>query len=139
MVTERAKKLLLEGGYTCVFISADQTLTSKKRGVSPLLEIIDDKKDLRGSCAADKVVGAGAAYLYVLLEVKEIWAHTISEAARAILERYNIPYSYGNCVPHIINRTGDGICPMENAVKDATSPEDALYKIKSTLEKLKQI
>jgi len=133
-VTERAKKLLLEGGYTCVFMSADQTLTSKKRGVAPLLEIIDGKQDLRGSCAADKVVGAGAAYLYVLLGVKEIWAHTISEAARAVLERYDIPYSYGNCVPHIVNRTGDGICPMENAVRDATSPEDALQKIRKTLE-----
>lgn len=135
-MTERARKLLIDGGYTCVLISKEKTVTSKKRGVAPLLELIDSGNDYSGYFAADKVVGAGAAYLYVLLGVSAVWAQTVSEAARSLFGKYGIELHYENCVPHIINRSGDGICPMENSVKDASSPGDALDKIRSTLDKL---
>ena len=135
-MTERARKLLIDGGYTCVLISKEKTVTSKKRGVAPLLELLENGNDYNGYFAADKVVGAGAAYLYVLLGVSAVWAQTVSKAARSLFGKYGIELHYENCVPHIINRAGDGICPMENAVKDASSPEDALDKIKNTLDKL---
>lgn len=137
MVTERAKELLLEGGYTCVFMSEVQTLTSKKRGVAPLLNLIDEKKSLRGFCAADKVVGAGAAYLYVILEVKELFALTLSEPAKLILKQNGILCYYDNCVPNIINRAGDGVCPMEKAVARAKNPAEALMCIRKALAELK--
>lgn len=135
-MTERARKLLIDGGYTCVLISKEKTVTSKKRGVAPLLELLENSNDYNGYFAADKVVGAGAAYLYVLLGVCEVWAQTISEPAKKLFDKYGITLRYDLCVPHIVNRAGDGICPMENAVKDATSPEDALDKIKNTLNEL---
>lgn len=134
---EQAKRLLTDGGYTCVFLSKDETLSSTKRGVAPLLKLIDQEKSLVSFIGADKVVGAGAAYLYVLLSVDSIWAATLSESAKQVLERYGVSYSYGQLVPHIINRAGDGVCPIEQAVREATSPEDALAKIKDTLNKLR--
>ncbi len=132
----QAKDLLIKEKCTCVFTNGEQIFSSTRRGVAPLLELIDNGNDYSGYFAADKVVGAGAAYLYVLLGVSAVWAQTVSEAARSLFDKYGIELHYENCVPHIINRTGDGICPMENAVKDTSSPDDALDKIRSTLDKL---
>lgn len=132
-----ARQSLLDGGYTCVILDGKRSYSSKKRGVSPLLELIDKDTALEGFYAADKVVGAGAAYLYVLMGVSALWAGVVSESAKDILERYGIPLFYGESVPFIVNRTGDGVCPMERAVREATSPEDALERIKGTLNKLR--
>ena len=133
MVNERAKQLLFDEGYTCVFVSESETISSKKRGVAPLLELIDQNKSLKGFSAADKVVGAGAAYLYAILCPDSLWASTLSESAKQVLERYKISFSYGTLVPHIINRRKDGICPIEQAVKNSDSPEGALEDIKKAL------
>lgn len=132
-----ARQSLLEGGYTCVITNGEHTYTSSKRGVSPLLELLDEGVALEGFYAADKVVGAGAAYLYVLMGVSALWAATLSESAMSVLERYGISAQYERLVPFIINRAGDGVCPMERAVREATSPEDALARIKDALSKLR--
>ena len=135
----QAKDLLIKEKYTCVFTNGELTFSSTRRGVAPLLELIDSENDYRGYFAADKVVGAGAAYLYVILGVSEIWAHTVSQAALNVLEKHSVTCFYDNCVSHIVNRTGDGVCPMERAVENASSPEDALNKIKKALENLKKL
>ncbi len=133
---KKAKQILLSENYTCVLLNEEREYHSNLRGVRPLLDILDSGVDFSGFSAADKVVGAGAAYLYVLLGVKEIWANTLSEPARLIIEKHGIELYYESCVPNIINRTGDGLCPIERAVADATSPENALNKIKEALKKL---
>ncbi len=135
--TLKAKSILTEGGYTCVLCLEEAVYTSCDRGVKPLLAFHSIDADYSGFCAADKVVGAGAAYLYVLLGVTELWADIISEKAICVLERYGIAYSAGTIVPQIVNRTGDGFCPIENAVADAASPADALERIKTALKNLR--
>ena len=62
-----ARKMLCEGGYTCVMLSRGEEFTSFERGVKPLIEFLDGKHSFAGAVAADKCVGAGAAHLYVLL------------------------------------------------------------------------
>ena len=133
----KAREILDNEGYTCVITDGEHTYTSKRRGVAPLLDLIDKKTHLSGFCAADKVVGAGAAYLYVLMGISALWAAVLSENAKSILTQHGIDFYCGECVPFIINRTRDGVCPMESAVKDATSPEDALAKMKEALSKMK--
>ena len=134
---ELTKKLLSEEGYTCVFLSDNETISSKKRGVSPLLELIEQNKSLKGFAGADKVVGAGAAYLYAILCPDSLFASTISESAKRVLDRYGINYSYGELVPYIINRIGDGACPIEQAVRNSSSPQEALEDIKTALQRLR--
>jgi hypothetical protein len=87
-------------------------------------------------CAADKVVGAGAAYLYVLLGVTEVYALVVSIRAREILARHGVTLYAELVVPHIVNRAGDGICPIEQAVAEATDPQDALTRIRHRLREL---
>ncbi len=134
---QKAKESLMTEGYTLVLNNGTDVLFSRERGVKPLLNLIDSGYDCSSFSAADKVVGAAAAYLYVLMNIKEIYVSVLSEKAETVLMKYGIPYYADKKVPYIINRKGDGICPMESAVKNAVSPEDALSKIRSQLEKLK--
>ena len=133
---KRATELLTSGEYTCVFVNRDQTITSTERGVAPLLKLVESGKNLKGFCAADKVVGRAAAFLYVLLTPEKLFAQSLSESAKAVLEQNGIPVCYNTLTQGIINRKGDGPCPMEQATKHATTPTQALFAIRSTLEKL---
>ena len=135
--TKKSKQELLKNGYTLVLSNGENIITSRDRGVKPLLKLLETEGQCSLYSAADKVVGAAAAYLYVLLDVKEIYASVLSENAEAVLIKNGITFFADNTVPYIINRKGDGMCPMENAVQNAVSPEDALVKIRNQLEKLK--
>ena len=131
-----AKKILAENDYTCVLYSNRTEYHSTLRGVKPLIDFLESGRDFKGFCAADKVVGAGAAHLYVLLGVKAIWAGLMSQDAVSILRSNGIDAFYDKVVPYIINRSGDGACPIETAIKGITDSKQALVVIKQTLEKL---
>ena len=82
---ERAKALLTEGGYTVVLCRGEVTYTDTRRGVAPLLRLLDAATDVRGFVAADKVVGKAAAFLYLRLGVAAVHAGVISAPARDLL------------------------------------------------------
>ena len=132
----RARMLLSKTDCTCVLCGDDVILTDKRRGVRPLLDLLNGNADVTGFSVADKVVGKAAAYLYCLLGIKELYAGVISRPALAVLERYHIIVEYGRLVPAIQNRSGDGPCPMESAVWEIDDPQQALSAI---LTKLAQI
>ena len=131
-----ARQRLIDGGYTCVLLHDGEEYTSVERGVKPLIAFLQSGKSFTGFVAADKTVGAGAAHLYVLLGVRALWANVISAAALEILKSHGIDASYGECVPHIINRRGDGICPIESAVSGAKTSEEAYSLILNALARL---
>ena len=133
---ERAKELLDNSDCTCVICNDDETLISQKRGVAPLLEWIDEGKSLNGYSTADKVVGNGAAFLYVILDVKELYADVISKSALETLTKHDIPVTYNILTEAIRNRDNTGFCPIETAVAGITSPEMAITAIRSRLKEL---
>lgn len=135
--TQKAKEILKDGSFTLVLSDGEKVLTSHDRGVKPLLELLEKGGDYSSFSAADKVVGSAAAYLYVLLKLRAVYALTMSEKAKAVFEKYGIIFEAECIVPAIINRKGDGFCPMEQAVAGAVSPEDALVRIKDALKALK--
>lgn len=135
--TARALELLRAEGLTCAVCRGDAVYQSTARGVRPLLDWLDEGAPLSGASAADKVVGAGAAYLYALLGVAEVYAEVVSAAAEKVLKRYGISLHFGTIVPRIRNRTGDGYCPIESAVENATDPQDALTRIRERLREFK--
>lgn len=57
MDLQRSRAALAQGGYTCVLCHGEALLADSRRGVKPLLELLERKKDFTGYCAADKVVG----------------------------------------------------------------------------------
>ena len=112
--TQKAKELLEKNHYTCVLCQSGEVYTTLEAGT-----------ELHGFCAADKVVGKAAAFLYVLLGIKEVYAPVMSNGAIETLFRYGVHPEYDLSVRHIINRAGTGMCPMEQAVMDVSEPQQA--------------
>ncbi len=133
---KRAKERL-EEGYTCVILRDEETLTSRERGVKPLVVLLEQGEECFGAVAADRVVGRATAFLYVLLGVKGLFAGVVSEPALRVLKEAGIRVTYGTCVEHIINRRGDGICPFEEAVMNILDPAEAYGAIRETMRELK--
>lgn len=135
--TKTAQQLLKQAGYTCVLCCKGNLYTSRERGVKPLLEYIDSGIDFSGFCAADKVVGKAAAFLYVLLGVKEVYADVMSEAAAEVLADNDIKAFWSNLTKAIQNRLNTGPCPMEAAVCTIHDAEEALRAVRYKLSEMK--
>lgn len=128
--------MLISGEFTLVLFDGKTLLTDTKRGVKPLFDLLDKNTDLSGFSAADKVVGKAAAFLYVLLNIKEVYADVISTHALVVFEQHKIPVKYNTLTDKIKNRAGTGFCPMETAVLDENEPEKALKKIREKAKEL---
>lgn len=59
-------------------------------------------------------------------------------SAAEVLAAHGITFCYGELTERIVNRTGDGLCPMESATLEETDPARALEKIKAKLQELTQ-
>ncbi|KFI49683.1 DUF1893 domain-containing protein [Bifidobacterium biavatii] len=140
---ERAKTVLLgDDSLGCVACRTDAatgqtlTLTGTGRGVRPLLQWLAAGQRLDGYAAADRVVGKGAALLYALLGVSAVYAQTMSEAGLAALRANGIAAEYGTFVPMILNRAGDGMCPIERSVAGIDDPAAAERAIRAAVAEL---
>ena len=124
-----AKTKLEQENYTCVLTDGERFFTSRERGVKPIVEFIASKSLPKGLFAADKVVGKATAYLYILLEIKSLYAKVISKPALKALVENGIEVKYESIVDNIINRKGDGICPFEMAVLKINDANEAYTAI----------
>lgn len=131
----RARTLLADG-YTCVFCRNSDAITDNRRGVRPLLDLLEQNRDLAGYSVADKVVGKASALLYCRMRVARIYTPVVSQPAAEVLSRAGIELVYDNLVPAIRNRTNTGLCPMETAVWDISSPDEATAAIYAALAAL---
>lgn len=129
-------KAVLSQGYTCVGYDGKDIITTNERGVTPLVNWLDSGDCFGGYSFADKVVGKAAAFCYVAMGVKKIWATVISKSAAAVFEKYGIEYWYDTIVDAIVNRAGDGFCPMESAVMEIDDPEEAISVVKNKLNRI---
>lgn len=132
----KAKQILIKGGYTAVLCHADTVYTSKERGVLPLVKWIDNKLNLNGFSAADKVIGKATAFLYIILGVKEVYATVISKSALEVFENHDVLIEYDQVVENIINRQGNGICPFEAVVLNIGDTEKAYDAIKAKMKEM---
>ena len=134
MSLDKAKSLLISSASTIAVVANEDVFTSQERGVKPLLHLLTEKKGfLKGASVADKVIGKAAALLMVLGEIKEVHTLIISEPAIKVFEKYNIPCYYDKKVDRIVNRTGDGLCPMETLCLDVEEPKEAFIAITNKL------
>jgi len=106
---------MLETGFSAVLVKNGRILASEKgEGVKPLLLACRASgADARGSSLADKVVGVAAARVGIDVGVRAVYGHLVSEGAARELQDEGIVAQWGRLVPFILNRAGDGQCPME--------------------------
>lgn len=117
-------KDFLTGNITCVLKKGDEVITSERTGISPMLTWISEGRDLRGFSAADRVVGKAAAMLFVKAGIVSVYAGVMSIPGRDYLEAHGIHALYSELTEKIINRKGDGLCPMESAVLHISDAEE---------------
>ncbi len=129
------KKILLKENHTIVIYKNDASIfVSNDRGVVPLMKLLEeDYFQLKDSIIADKVIGKAAALLMVFAGIKEVYTPIISVLAKQVFEKHNVKFHYDKEVERIINRKGDGLCPMETLCSDIENPEEAFNAIKSRI------
>lgn len=129
----------LQPPHTLALCRDGTLLTSDRRGVAPMVTFLREGRALEGYAAADRVVGKAAAWLFILAGVRAVYAATLSEGGRELLTRHGIPVQYETLTPTIRNRDNTGICPMEQAVAEATDPADALRRIEERMAQLAKL
>lgn len=125
------KEILLKENHTIVIYKNDASVfTSDDRGVAPLMRLLkEDKTQLKDSVVVDKVIGKAAALLMAYGEVKEVYTPTISSPAIQVFKNHDIKITFDKEVDRIINRKGDGLCPMETLCLDIDNPAEAFLRI----------
>lgn len=119
---------------SCVIRNGAETRVFRERGVKDLFCLLEtDPAFLAGALVADKVVGKGAAALMVLGGVRAVHAGVVSTPALGLFAVAHIPVEYGLEVPHIINRTKTGWCPVETLCRDCRTAEECLPLIRGFL------
>ncbi|NLW88959.1 MAG: DUF1893 domain-containing protein [Clostridiaceae bacterium] len=132
---QEAVRKLSETDATFVAVNNDRIIESHERGIAPILTLLlTEPEALRGASVADKVIGKAAALLLIYAGVDHLHAKTISEHAVSVLSEHPVSYSFGQKVPFIVNRKGDGICPMEKQVLNITDPKKAFEILRVGME-----
>lgn len=133
-----ALQLLREGQAACVVLRDGEIVRAETgRGVAPMIRLYEDGA-LQGAYVVDKIVGKAAAMLMTLGGVSGCYALTVSRAALDWFVGHGIPVEYEVCAEYIVNRAGDGICPMEQTVKELTDATEALVALKHKIAQLRK-
>jgi hypothetical protein len=135
---EKAKRLLREKGLTLSIVKNGEAIfETGSHGISGFLESIEKLEDgLEGASAADRIVGKAVALLCVHAKIKAVYASTLSEKAKAVLEENAIYLEWNDLVENILNTSGQGACPFEKLATEISDPSDAYLRLKALQESL---
>ena len=133
---DRALAVLRNTDASFVYVTEEAVLTSEYKGIRRLLALVNEHTTLAEGFVADRIVGKAAALLMVLQGAKNVYAETIDKPALAVFRTHGVNVMFRKAIPIIINRSGDGICPMENAVLAVDDPREAFTVLSETVKKL---
>lgn len=134
-----AVNLIGEDRAACIVIKDGVIVRSETgRGVAPVIRLCESGV-LRDADVVDKVVGKAAAMVMTFGGVRTCHAVTISRPALEWLERHRVRTEYDVCTEYIVNRTGDGMCPMEQTVEELEDDRDIIAILKQKLAELQRI
>lgn len=135
-----ANQLLKDYNCTCIILKNDEIIYSSTHiGVKPLLLFLNQQITLEKDdklTLIDKIIGKAALLLAVKCKISRIYTPVISAEALTAAKHYNIEWEADGIVPHIINREGNGKCPIEASVTNTMDIDEAFDNIKSTIAKL---
>lgn len=127
-------QLLKEGNHSLV-VANGYIRTFNKRGILDLYNILKEEPEfLQDAEIADKIVGKGAAAIMIVGGVKSLSTYVISTPALELLRKSSVKTEYIMEVDNIINRDGDGICPVEQLCMDCVTAKECLPLIENFLK-----
>lgn len=141
-MTNREEQNLIEYLFaekcSCVIRKGNEIRVFRGRGVSDLYRLLKEEPEfLEGAFVADKVVGKAAAALMIAGGVRKVFADVISRSAHAFFRENRIKADFTVEVPHIINRSGTGWCPLEKRCYAISAPEGCLKEIEDFMQEQK--
>lgn len=110
-------------GHSICLCHDGSIVTDDGRGISPMMRLISEKKDLKGWSVADVIIGKATAMLFVKAGIRAVFGKVISKAAKEFLKIHGVICEYETLTEQIINRAGTGMCPMEQTVADIDDAE----------------
>ncbi len=132
----RVIDMLFSENASCVIRNGAEVRVFHERGVKDLFRLLEEEPAfLDGAFVADKVVGKGAAALMILGGVVDVFADVVSAPARDLFRSAGVRVEYTLEVPHIINRTKTGMCPVETLCLDCRTAEACLPLIRNFIER----
>lgn len=114
-----------------------ECFTCDGKGISPVMKLIEEGRDLSGYSVADIIVGKAAAMLFVKAGVIAVHGVVMSQSGKSYLEKRGVICTFDTLAENIINRKGDGICPMEQAVAEIDDCEEGYNALVRRLRELK--
>ena len=110
-----------------VVLNHDSLSIHTDRGVQDLLQLLfEEPERLRGAQVADKIIGRAAASLMVAGGVSEVHTNLISTPALQLLREADIPVSFDEEVPQILNRDRSGQCPIDSRLNEAETVDECI-------------
>lgn len=134
---EQAKSELEARGVAFVLVKNGNVLgTGAGAGVRDLLDLAQRiGESARHAALADKVVGRAAALIARSMGLSAVFGIVMSETAREILNEDAIRVEWSRSVPSILNRTGDGPCPMERLVTGTMDPGEGVRLLRQAMSR----
>ena len=101
--------------------------------ITPMRETIDYFKDKE---VYDTIIGKAAAMLLAYSGATSVYGEIMSEHAVKVFTQNGIKYEYETLVPYIENRKHDGMCPLEEAVRNDDNLAEGFELIEKRIAEL---
>lgn len=95
--------------------------------------------DLEDAVVVDKVIGKASAMFMKDGGAAFVHGRLMSEPAADFLRQQDLPFSMDRKTEKIINRAGDGLCPMESVVMDTDDLTEGIEKVFSKMKEMGMI
>lgn len=117
-------------GYSIVCAKPHYLYVSRQKGIAPIMDMLKKDRTFFKDCViVDAVIGKASAMMLVYGKAAHIHGKIMSESAITFLDTQDITYSYEERCSYIINRTKDGLCPMEQAVMSMDDLQQAYHAL----------
>lgn len=123
---------------TCFVLKVDEIIfSSEAKGVKPLKDFYEERGvSEEPLIVVDRIMGKGAVMLAVLIGAKTIVTPISSQIALEYAKSYGVKTQFTKVVPYIVNRSGDGRCPIETAVLNTEDVKRGYEVIDEKLRRL---
>lgn len=98
--------------------------SAEGRGILPLLRLLGQiGQEASGAAIVDRVVGKAAAMVMASARVGRVHALLMSKPAGEFLSASGVAYTCDKMVAVLKDRTGEGMCPMEQLSAGRSDPD----------------
>ena len=100
-------------------------------GLAATLDCLEAvRREGPASAVADRVVGRAAAWAAIWAGARACYGVVVSLPAESLMVAHGLHVEAASRVDNILNRARRGLCPLEAAVADALTAEEAMEAIR---------